>query len=46
MVETPRHLSGEQKELLQRLRDLDSGSAGDADGKKGSGIFHRRKNGK
>lgn len=46
MVETPRHLSGEQKELLQRLKGLDSGSGGGEDGKKGSGIFHRKKNGK
>jgi len=46
IVETPRHLSGERKELLQRLKDLDNGNAGRTDGKKGGGIFHRKKNGK
>ena len=42
IVETPRSMSGEEKELLQRLMELER-SRDDEGGKKGSRIFNRRK---
>ncbi|MCK5413805.1 MAG: molecular chaperone DnaJ, partial [Thermoplasmata archaeon] len=46
ILETPRHLSGEQKDLMHRMIELDRASTDERKGKKGSGIFHRKKNGK
>ena len=46
ILETPRHLSGEQKDLMHRMMELESASTEERAGKKGSGIFHRKKNGK
>jgi molecular chaperone DnaJ len=43
IVETPRHLTAEQKDLVRRLMELDKADGRkDAEGK-GSGIFHRKK---
>lgn len=46
ILETPRHLSGEQKDLMHRMIELERSSTDERTGKKGSGIFHRKKNGK
>jgi molecular chaperone DnaJ len=46
IVETPRHLTAEQKDLLHRLREVDKDAAADGQDKKGGGIFHRKKSAK
>jgi molecular chaperone DnaJ len=46
ILETPRHLTGEQKDLLRRLRESEGPKEGDTRSGKGSGIFHRKKNDK
>ncbi len=46
IVETPRHLSSEQKDLFRSMMELDKAIGEDGSGKKGSGIFNRRKGGK
>jgi len=46
IVETPRHLTGEQKDLVRRLRELEKVDNKKNTEGKASGIFHRKKNGK
>jgi molecular chaperone DnaJ len=46
IVETPRELSRDQKELLTRLMDLERAESDEGSVKKGTGIFNRRKGGK
>jgi molecular chaperone DnaJ len=42
IVETPRNLNGEQKDLMKRLRELDEGRDGEGSGKKGHRIFKKK----
>ncbi|MCJ2539852.1 MAG: molecular chaperone DnaJ, partial [Candidatus Thermoplasmatota archaeon] len=46
ILETPRQLSSEHKDLMHRMMEMERASTDERTGKKGSGIFHRKKNGK
>ena len=46
IIETPRHLTSEQKDLVRRLMESEKGDDKKRSEGKGSGIFHRKKNGK
>jgi molecular chaperone DnaJ len=46
IVETPRHLSGEEKDLMRRLMEMQKGERAGKGKKKGGHIFNRKKDGK